>query len=360
MSNLDFLNKVTNDLEKAGMSVGSSEPPRYWFSTGNYVLNRIISGDFHKGIPQGRLVDFAGPSGSGKSFLIGNAVREAQKAGAMIVILDTEHALDDNFMTAIGVDTKAEGYKYIEVDTIPQVKQVVSAVIRGYKTQYDDDPNAPALLFAIDSLDMLLTETEMEQFDKGETKGDQGQRNKQLKAMLRSFVQAIKRLNISMIVTSQVYKNQDLKNGEGNWIVSDAVRFSLSMILLLTKLKLRDKTTRETHGIRMKCEGYKTRFTQPFQLVTIEVPYETGMDPYNGMLDVAEALGIVIKRGSRYTFKGDDKSFYSKNFDAERALKLCDEQSGKFVEVTVDNDDAPPDDETPVKQRRRKKVDPTS
>jgi recombination protein RecA len=353
---MDFINKVEKDLEKSGISVGASEPPHYWFSTGNYVLNKIISGSFYRGIPQGRLIAFTGPSGSGKSFLVGNALREAQKEGAYLVVLDSENALDDEFVSKIGVDVEKD-YSYFEVDTIPQTKKVVSSVIKGYKNEFGEGSDAPKLVIAIDSLDMLMTETEQDHFEKGVTKGDQGQRNKQLKQLLREFVQAIKHLNVSIIVTDGVYKNQDVLNGEGVWIVKDAIRFSLSQVVLLTKLKLKETGSRDVMGIRMKCEGFKTRFTKPFQTVTVEVPYDTGMDPYNGLLDVAKALDIVKQTGSWYNF-GDQK-FQSKNFHqvADQVLEACEQDRSKFLEAMIDDDDLDLSEGKSSRKRRKAKTD---
>jgi len=333
---LDFLDGVTKSLKKAGIEVGASAPPSYWFSSGNYVLNKIMSGSFLKGIPQGRITCFTGPSGSGKSFLAANAMREAQLAGAHIVTIDSENALDDDFATSVGVNVE-EGYTYIPVDTIPQTKKVVSAFITAYKSEYEGNDDAPKVLIVIDSLDMLMTETEVDHFNKGESKGDQGQRNKQLKAMLREFVQAIKRTNISMIVTAQVYRNQDITNGEGLWMVSDAIRFSLSQIVLLQKLKLRDGA--KVSGIRMKVEGYKTRFTQPFQTAVIEVPYETGMDPYNGLLDVAKDMGIVTTKGA-WSYFGEDK-FQSGTFSqyAQDILIKCEANRKQYLESAVSEEE---------------------
>jgi recombination protein RecA len=304
---MDFMKEVTKELEKAGIQVGASQPPRYWFSTGNYVLNKTISGSFYDGVPQGRVLAYVGPASSGKSFLICNALREAQAEGAYVVVLDSENALDDDFVSKIGVDPN-NNYFYADIDTIPQCKKVASKIISKYKAEYGNgNVDAPKMVIAIDSLDMLMTETESAHFDKGVSKGDQGQRNKQLKAMLRELVQAIKRENISILVTSHVYRNQDIMNGEGVWIVSDAIRYSLSQICLLTKLKLKDKNdNRVVEGIRMKGEGYKTRFTKPYQSVTIEVPYNTGMDPFNGLLDVAVLMGVCERRGAWYSH-GEDK-----------------------------------------------------
>ena len=355
---MDFLKGVEKSLEKAGIGVGASAPPRYWFSTGNHVLNKIISGSFLKGVPQGRLLCFTGPSGAGKSFLAANAMREAQKQDTFIVVLDSENALDDDFVRAVGVDP-THNYTYVAVDTIPQANKVVSSVIKGYTDEYGDDDQAPKVLIVLDSLDMLMTETEQEHFQKGVTKGDQGQRNKQLKAMLRTLVQAVKRPNISMIVTAQVYKNQDVLNGEGLWIVSDAIKFSLSQIVLLTKLKLRDTGSRDVKGIRMKCEGYKTRFTKPFQTVTIEVPYDEGMDPYNGLLEVAKEMGIITQKGSRYSITGQDNTWYAKDFGqyAADVLAKCEAERAKFLETEVGDDELDMTAGPTSKSKRRAKSD---
>lgn len=351
-----FLKDFKKDLLKAGLEEGASKPPRYWYNTGNYVLNKILSGSFLRGVPQGRVLGLVGPSGSGKSFILCNILREAQQKGAFCVVLDSENALDDEFVSKIGVNIN-DNYMYIAVDTIPQVQKTVSAFIQGYKKDYGSDEDAPQAIIVVDSLDMLLTETEEDNFKKGISKGDQGQRNKQLKAMLRQFVQAIKHLNIAIVVTDQVYRNQDVMNGEGVWMVKDAVKFSLSYITMLTKLKLKDTGSREVKGIRMKCEGYKTRFTKPFQVVTIEVPYDEGMDPYNGLLDVAVEMGIVNKKGSRYAIKGEDASWYSKDFGkvAERVLEMCEAEREQFLEALISvNEEIIEQQETSISRRKNK------
>lgn len=357
---MGFLKTFDNELSKISGIGTSSLPPRYWYSTGNHVLNRIISGSFFKGVPQGRITNLAGASGAGKSFLAANLVKAAQGAGAYCLVVDSENALDDEFMTKIGVDV-TDGYKYVEVTTIPQVINVVSTFLKGYKKQVGEDEDAPQVFILIDSLDMLMTETELGHYEKGDAKGDQGQRNKQLKAMLRSFVQDIKKLNVVMVCTSQVYKNQDVTNGEGVWIVSDAVKYAASQIVLLSKLKLKDDSgkTQSYAGIRMKCEGYKTRFTQPFQNVTIEVPYETGMDPFSGLIDTAKELGILIQGGAWYTLAGTDKKFQAKNLEqyVEDILVKCEAKgdhrlNGIMDGFEVDNTE----DELTAQERRQEKV----
>ena len=341
---MDFIKQIEKDLNKAGIMCGSAEPPKYWHSLGNYVLNYIISGQFDRGIPQGRITALAGASGTGKSFSLCNIMREAQQDGAFIVVLDSENALDDEFVQKIGVDTSPDKYMYISVTTIPECKQIISKFTEQYKKEYGlQNDEAPKMLIAIDSLDMLMTETEVEHYSKGKSTGDQGQRSKQLKQMLREFVQAIKHHNISMVVTHQAYLNQDIRNGEGTWVLSNAVKYSLSQIVLLTKLKLRESTSTDVLGIRMKCEGYKTRFTQPYQSVTIEVPYEQGMDPYNGLMDVAIEKGIIKRSGGWYSLTDDPtKKFRGADFATkygEYTLQKLKEMDNIFLDTKVDADE---------------------
>lgn len=356
---MQFLKDFDKEIEKLTNVGTSSQPPRYWYSTGNFVLNKIISGFYDKGIPQGRVTDLAGPSGAGKSFISANLVAAAQRSGAFCLVIDSENALDDEFMTKIGVDVN-NNYKYLSVMTIPEVTKIVSSFIKGYKDQEGEKANAPQVMILIDSLDMLMTETEREHFNKGDTKGDQGQKNKQLKAMLRTFVQAIKNLNIAMVCTSQVYKNQDIMNGEGVWIVSDAVKYACSQIVLIQKRKLKDDSkdakAGDFAGVRMICEGYKTRFTKPFQKVEIEVPYETGMDPLSGLKDVAVKMGVLVKKGSRLALAGSDETWYERDMEnyLPQILSGLNALDQEFLDVDAEVDTST-ESKADTKERRRMK-----
>lgn len=60
---LSFVNQLQN--QSPGMSMGFRDPDT-WISTGNYCLNKLISNDFHKGIPLGKVTVLAGESGAGQ------------------------------------------------------------------------------------------------------------------------------------------------------------------------------------------------------------------------------------------------------------------------------------------------------
>jgi hypothetical protein len=239
-------------------------------------------------------------------------------------------------MGNLGVNVN-ENYMYKSVITIPHVIKVVSSFLKGYREEYADDLlNGPQVIIGIDSLDMLSTEQELEHFEKGDNSSDQGLRAKQLKQMLRQFVQAIKDLNVAMVVTGQVYraKQEQILQGEGVWIVNEAIRYALSQITLLKKLKLKDKE-KEILGFRMIAEGFKTRFTKPFQTVEVEVPYDTGIDPLSGLKDCLVGLGVLEKAGNRWQLVGTDDPFFEKDIadHAENLLVKAEAMSNEYVKA---------------------------
>lgn len=355
---MKFIKEFDKEAGKMEDVSSNSKPPSFYYHYGNYVLNRLMTGSFFRGVPQGRITAVAGPSHAGKSFIVGNLIREVQKENGWVLVLDSENALDDDYITNVGGDPSDELYNYKSVLTIPDTTKLVNSFLKGYKAEYGEDPEAPRGLIVIDSLDSLFTHSDWEAFQKkGELKADQGLQTKQLKGMLMKFQQAAKSLNVAMVVTKQVYraKQEQLLQGEGIWVVNDAIRYPCSQILLVSRLKLKDNE-RSVTGIRMKCEGFKTRFTKPFQTATIEVPYDTGMDPYSGLFDVALELGVVEKRsGAYYSVAGEDEKWFAKNFSqrAEKVLHLCEQKGSKFLDAHVDDSEIEiPNDES----ARTKKV----
>ncbi len=290
---LKFLEKFKKEIAKldtVGVGIKATEE---WLSTGNFALNRALSGDFKKGVPLSKLTLFAGPSGSGKSFISANLCRQAQKEGYHILYLDSEHAIDVDYLAKIGVDVGEEALTYISVATIEDVNAILSEFFSGYKKEYGKDNNeAQKTLIVLDSLAMLSSSTEMENYDKGVIKGDQGQLAKRRKAMLRLAVGNIGRLPISMILTDHVYP-QDIMLGDGAWAITNSTKFSVSIIGIVTKLKLKEEG--EVTGVRMRFETYKSRFAKLGTKVELEVPYNKGMSPFSGLVPLLEEMGVIAK-----------------------------------------------------------------
>jgi recombination protein RecA len=365
---LAFLKQFKKDMEKMSTVTMDFSAPSFWYSTGNLAVNNIIAGSFNKGIPQGRITCLAGPSGSGKSFLLCNILKHAQEEGAIVFVMDSEHALDTGYMTKIGMNLSEDKFIYAGVTMFSDCVQVLSEFIGQYVKEYGyDNPNAPKVVLALDSLDMLITDSENNNFEKGEQKGDQGQRAKQAKHMLRTIVSRIKRLPMAFILTHQVYPNTDLLNGQGLWIINNAVRYSASQILLITNGKLKDGT--EVTGIRLRVEAYKSRFAKLGSKVEVEVPYAAGMNPYSGLLDILEDKGVVKSAGAWKSFEmpGEDViKFQTKHVDAELVAKLLShpliQEEEKNVQALMDTEnlggDSDEDEDAPKPKRSKKAAEP--
>lgn len=341
---LEFLKDIRKEEKKLvedGISVKSSRP-RYWISVGNYLLNKIISGKFRGGIGQGRIAAVTGPSSAGKSFIIGNICREAQAQGVGLFVLDSENALDEDFMTALGVDVNRDDYFYRGVSTISQATVQVMNFLKNYRKHKMEQP----FLIILDSIDMLRTDSQASNYEKGDVKGDQGQHAKQVKAMLADWVHDIKSINVSIVASKQVFQEQDpnlQKNPQTAWKFTESAKYAFSQILLVTKFMLKDESgvkiagKKDTvySGIRLKAYGLKTRFTKPFQSASVEVPYETGMDPYNGLLSAAQGLGVVTSSGAWNYLTGTDiKWSGDKGWDKvkEQVLEACIAKESEFLE----------------------------
>ena len=129
------VSKFRKDITKSidGLSIGFNDPTD-WISTGSYALNYLISRDFRKGVPMGKVTVFAGESGAGKSyFASGNIVKNAQEQGIFVVLIDSENALDEAWLQALGVDTDESKLLKLSMSMIDDVAKTVSNFMKEYR-----------------------------------------------------------------------------------------------------------------------------------------------------------------------------------------------------------------------------------
>ncbi len=301
-----FRKEITKSIE--GLSIGFNDPTD-WINTGNYALNYLISGDFNKGVPLGKVTVFAGESGSGKSFICsGNLVRHAQQQGIFVVLIDSENALDEKWLHALGVETTEDKLLKLNMAMIDDVAKTISKFVTDYKTLPADD--RPKVLFVIDSLGMLLTPTDVNQFEAGDMKGDMGRKPKALAALVRNSVNMFGSLNIGMVATNHTYASQDMFDPDDKVSGGQGFVYASSILVAMKKLKLKEdedgNKVSEVNGIRAACKIMKTRYAKPFETLQIKIPYETGMNPYSGLLDLFEKNELLTKEGNRLSYTTED------------------------------------------------------
>jgi RecA/RadA recombinase len=308
------VSKFRKSLTKAvpGMAVGFNDP-RDWVSTGNYTLNYLISGYFTRGVPLGKVTMFAGESGSGKSYICsGNIVKAAQAQGILPIILDTENALDEDWLKALGVDTSPDKLMRFGVSMVDDVASIISSFMKEYKAdaegkQYEEQQK---VLFVIDSLGMLLTPTDVNQFQAGDMKGDMGRKPKSLAALIRNSVNLIAAHPIGIVATNHTYASQDMFDPDDKISGGQGFVYASSIVVAMRKLKLKEdedgNKISDVVGIRAACKVMKTRYAKPFESVQVKIPYTSGMNPYSGLVDMFEAKGLFKKEGNSLVYTTQD------------------------------------------------------
>jgi recombination protein RecA len=301
-----FRKTLTKSID--GLGVGFNDPTD-WISTGNYALNYLISGDFHKGVPLGKVTVFAGESGAGKSFICsGNLIRNAQQQGIFVVLIDSENALDEDWLKALGVDTSEEKLLKLNMAMIDDVAKTINEFMKEYKAMPEGE--RPKVLFVLDSLGMLLTPTDVNQFEAGDLKGDMGRKPKALTALVRNCVNMFGSYNVGLVCTNHTYASQDMFDPDDKISGGQGFVYASSIVVAMKKLKLKEdedgNKISEVRGIRAACKIMKTRYAKPFESVQVKIPYETGMNPYSGLTDMFEEKSLLKKEGNSLVYVSPD------------------------------------------------------
>jgi RecA/RadA recombinase len=325
--------KWNQSLQKKGMSTGFATPTD-WVSTGNNALNFLLTGDMTRGFCNKRSFMIWGPQGSGKSYLLTLAARDAQKRGYHVVWIDTETATEESYMKKCGLDIRDEDFSVVQCATF---EDAWTAIGEMFKLA---DPTEDKIFLAIDSLSMMLSEKEMKDFDTGVMKGDQGQGAKKLKLLMKNLNARVGRFDMLIGCTGHAYANQDLTNGKGTHIFSggESSEFIPSFSVFVKKLELKDGG--EVKGIRIKAKVVKSRFNQYGQSIELHVPYDGGIDPLDGMLDIALDIGIVEQRAAWYSYEdrnGETIKFQRKKFN-EHYPEIFREWLENEIELVEDDD----------------------
>ena len=344
------LTKFRKTLTKSidGLGIGFNDPTD-WVSTGNYALNYLISGDFNKGIPLGKVTVFAGESGAGKSYICsGNIVKHAQEQGIYVILIDSENALDEKWLQDLGVDTSEDKLLKLNMAMIDDVAKTIHEFMDEYKAMTE----RPKVMFVIDSLGMLLTPTDINQFQAGDMKGDMGRKPKALTALVRNCVNMFGNFNVGMVCTNHTYASQDMFDPDDKISGGQGFVYASSIVVAMKKLKLKEdldgNKVSEVNGIRASCKIMKTRYSKPFETLQIKIPYTTGMNPYSGLVDMFEKQGLLVQSGNRLKFVdslGKEHLFYRKEWKDDKLSMIMEDFPNHQNISTTDKPEEPVENE---------------
>jgi len=154
------------------------------------------------------------------------------------------------------------------------------------------------------------------QFDAGEMKGDLGRKPKALTSLVRNCVNMFGSYNVGLVCTNHTYASQDMFDPDDKISGGQGFIYASSIVVAMKKLKLKEdedgNKISDVMGIRAACKVMKTRYSKPFEGVQVKIPYETGMSPYSGMVDLMEKRNLLKKEGNSLVFVTSDGEIIKK------------------------------------------------
>ena len=131
--------------------------------------------------------------------------------------------------------------------------------------------------------------------------------------------------NVGLVATNHTYASQDMFDPDDKISGGQGFIYASSIVVAMKKLKLKEdedgNKVSEVKGIRSACKIMKTRYAKPFENIQVKIPYETGMDPYSGLVDLFEGKGILTQQGNRLKFvdsKGQEHLYYRKEWKNDK------------------------------------------
>ena len=168
-------------------------------------------------------------------------------------------------------------------------------------------------MIVLDSLGMLSTSKEMNDTAEGKETRDMT-RAQIIKSTFRVLTVKLGVAKIPMIMTNHTYAvvgayvpMSEMGGGTG-------LKYAASTIVYLSKKK--DKNADgEVVGNIIHCKLYKGRFTKENKQIDVRLNYETGLDPYYGLVDIAVGAGIFKKNSTRIELPDGTKTFEKTIYD---------------------------------------------
>jgi len=255
---------------------------------------------------------------------------------AGVVYFESESAITKAMIEDRGIDSKR--MIIVPVVTVQEFRTQSLRIIDKYLEQKKDQRKP--LMFVLDSLGNLSTTKEIEDSSEGKETRDMT-RAQVVKSIFRVLTLKLGKADIPMIVTNHTYDvvgayvpTKEMGGGSG-------LKYAASTIIYLTKSK--EKDGKDVVGNIIKCKAQKSRFTKENSIAETRLYYDSGLDPYYGLLELGEKHGVFERVGNRYKING--ASVYPKTilqdplkYFTEDIMEKLDEAASKEYKYGTSGD----------------------
>ena len=290
-----------------------------FIDTGSYIFNGLISGSIHGGLPANKITAIAGESATGKTFFVLGMVKSFldNNPDANVVYFESESALTKDLIESRGIDSTR--IAIMPVTTVQEFRTQSLRVLDSY-LELDEDKRKP-LFLVLDSLGMLSTTKEIEDTADGKETRDMT-RSQVVKAAFRVLTLKLGKAKVPLVITNHTYDvigsmfpQKEMGGGSG-------LKYAASTIVYLSKKKEKDGT--DIVGNIIHCKTHKSRLSKENMMVDTRLRYDTGLDRYYGLLDLALKHGIFKQISTRIELPDGSKQ-YAKTIQNEPEKYFTDE-----------------------------------
>lgn len=346
----DFAAELITALNKEhgsriAYNLSTDESPTHvkrWISTGSRQLDYIISNRRNGGLPEGRIIEIFGPPSIGKSHIAIQLARSTQRAGGIVVYIDTENGTSVENLQLLGVNT-AQRFVYVDTHCTEEVFEIAEKTILKLKALSRDIP----ITIIWDSVAGSSPKAELlGEYDKDSI----GLQARAISKGMRKITGIIGDERILMVCINQVRTKIGVMYGDPDVTPGGkAIPFHSSVrIKLGAGQQIKDGD--DVIGIHVWAKTIKNKVAPPFRKVNFQIHFGRGIVEHEEMFDVIRKHGAeeidgkeieVSGNGSWKNFVVSDAStgevlherkFYKKDF----GRLYSDPEVSEFLELLTE------------------------